>query len=136
MFFFLSLLVPRKKKKISQGILISHFLYNISFPDHPWALSSSQPPHTSASFCYWCSRISFTLFFHFFFFTCKTILFTPRLHKLHFYVSFFILRLFFSSFFHSRILCEMGKNTLLLCKETLNVSLCFFHSLCRSYFSE
>lgn len=120
-------------KKNSQGILISHFLYNISFPDHPWALSSSTPQPLFATFQPTLA-IGAREFFLYSFLFCKTILFTPRLHKLHFYV-FFLFFDFFPTFFflHSRILCEMGKNTLLLCKETLNVPLCVFSILSAFY---
>lgn len=65
--------------------------------------------------------------------------FAKRFYSRHVYISFifmffFILRLFSHFFFlHSRILCEMGKNTLLLCKETLNVPLCVFSILSAFY---
>lgn len=136
MFFFsFSACTTKKKKKFPREFLFHIFYIIYHFLIIPGRCRAHNPLILQPAFAIG-AREFLLLFFFIFFFTCKTILFTPRLHKLHFYVSFFILRLFFSSFFHSRILCEMGKNTLLLCKETLNVSLCFFHSLCRSYFSE
>lgn len=88
-------------KKNSQGILISHFLYNISFPDHPWALSSSTPQPLFATFQPTLA-IGAREFFLYSFLFCKTILFTPRLHKLHFYV-FFYSSTFFPLFFFSTL---------------------------------